>query len=177
MIVKSIQLFMGNKYFIKIIHISDTNIFIFFNMFFAWHNKSISHCCKYVSLNTLPFWTTAGSSCILRVQWASILLFSRTTLSFSLWRASSVSCRSFSSLASSVSTSSIASSAPRYGICGSTTSTAEFEKERSHYLGHIYKRPQEKKLKLMDNFGTELQQNQRMLQILKIMVGCRSNSV
>ena len=30
---------------------------------------------------------------------------------------------------------------------------------------------------LRENYGTELQQNQRTLQILKIMVGCRSNSV
>jgi len=28
-----------------------------------------------------------------------------------------------------------------------------------------------------ENFGTELQQNQKTLQNLKIMVGCRSNSV
>ena len=33
------------------------------------------------------------------------------------------------------------------------------------------------KLKLSKNFGTELQQNQRTLQSLVVMVGCRSNSV
>jgi len=32
-------------------------------------------------------------------------------------------------------------------------------------------------MNLRENFGTELNQNQRTLQILKIMVGCRSNSV
>ena len=33
------------------------------------------------------------------------------------------------------------------------------------------------KLKLRENFGTELQQNQRTLQSLVLMVGCGSNSV
>jgi len=33
------------------------------------------------------------------------------------------------------------------------------------------------KLKLRENYGTDKQQNQRTLQTLKIMVGCRSYSV
>ena len=45
------------------------------------------------------------------------------------------------------------------------------------HTGVIFIKHLRKKLKLRENFGTELQQNQRTLQILKIMVGCRFNSV
>jgi len=39
--------------------------------------------------------------------------------------------------------------------------------QREH-RGHIHKAPE-----LSENFGNELQQNQRILQILKILVDCR----
>jgi len=59
--------------------------------------------------------------------------------------------------------------------------------ELSHYgawvstkrwkLGAIFIKHLRQKFKLTENFGTELQQNQSTIQFLKILVGCRSNSV
>jgi len=39
--------------------------------------------------------------------------------------------------------------------------------------GAIYNKYLREKLKSRENFDTELQQNQRALQFLKIMIGCR----
>jgi len=44
-------------------------------------------------------------------------------------------------------------------------------------LGAIFIKPLREKLKLRENVDTELLQNQKTLQFLIIMVGCRSNSV